>query len=366
MYIVHTESSCGWGGQEIRILNEATGMIDRGHHVEIWAPSYSYIFSEAKDLNIPVHPIQIDKRSLRTIFIVKNKIARSSPDIINTHSSSDSWVISLACAILQSAPPCIRTRHISAKVNNKFTTRWLYTKAMKHIAVTGDAIKQDLVHNNGFPEDMITSVPTGVDIRIFHPGNKTKQRKKLGLTSHKYIIGIIATLRSWKGHDDLLDAIILLKRDDILFIIVGDGPRRSHLEQKARNLNIDSNKLLFVGQQQNVVPWFQAMDISILPSYANEGVPQSLIQAMACGIPVISTPVGSIEELVINKITGTLIQKNSPQDICTAINDLIDNPKTQKQLIKGGLRHIQTHYTLDIMLNSMEKIFNHVVNQDGQ
>jgi len=365
MYIIHTESSCGWGGQEIRILSEVKGMMKHGHKIEIWAPKDSNIFAVAKSMHIPAYPIQVDKKSLLTIFRVRNKIAISNPDIINTHSSSDSWVVSVACSILSTPPPCIRTRHISATVNNNFLTKWLYTHAAKHIIVTGDALKNNLINDNGFSEQKITSVPTGVDVKHFHPGDRSRERIKLGLPLNKYIVGIVATLRSWKGHDDLLDAIPLLQQDDILFLIVGDGPRQLHLKQKAKSLGLDTSKLLFVGQQQDVAPWFQSMDIAILPSYANEGVPQSLMQAMACGIPVISTPVGSIEELVIDGVTGILIPKNSPKHISLSIDSLINDNKTKKRLIKAGTEHIKKHYTLDKMIERMERIMHKIVKHHG-
>jgi glycosyltransferase involved in cell wall biosynthesis len=107
-------------------------------------------------------------------------------------------------------------------------------------------------------------------------------------------VGIVATLRSWKGHRHLLEAFAGLADRGARLLVVGDGPQREALGLLAGRLGI-AGRVRFAGNQADVAPWLQALDLFCLPSYANEGVPQALMQAMACGLPVISTPVGSIE-----------------------------------------------------------------------
>ena len=126
LHILHTEASLGWGGQEIRILTEAEGMIARGHHVTLIAPAEANIRREGEARGIPTLALPIGKKRLSGLFALRNWLKNNRCDVINTHSSTDTWLAALACATMSDAPPLVRTRHISAPVPDNFSSRWLY------------------------------------------------------------------------------------------------------------------------------------------------------------------------------------------------------------------------------------------------
>jgi len=322
--IIHTEASLGWGGQEIRILSESVGMIKQGHHIELWAAPDSNILHEAADLNIITKALPIDKKSIRNILKIRAKIKKSQPDIINTHSSTDTWLVALANTTISNPPPLMRTRHISAPVPKNFTSRWLYTKATKHIVTTGSALKKQLVEENKFPERMITSVPTGIDTKRFHPGDSLEAKKNLGLPTENKYIGILATLRSWKGHLYLIEAFSKLELPEWKLLIVGDGPMKKTIEEKIKALNL-GDSVIMVGQQKNPEEWLRAMDIFCLPSYANEGVPQSILQAMLTKLPIITTSVGAILDAVTDNESALIVEPKNHLKIQEAIIKIINN-----------------------------------------
>src|ERR1043165_4970607 len=114
MFIVHTEASLGWGGQEIRILTEAQGLIARGHRVEIWAVPGSNILNQAVRKSIPCRALPIGEKGVRGMIAMRRALISNRPDVVNTHSSTDTWLTALACLTLRRPPPIVRTRHISA------------------------------------------------------------------------------------------------------------------------------------------------------------------------------------------------------------------------------------------------------------
>ncbi len=358
--IIHTESSCGWGGQEIRILTEAQGMIERGHDVSILCPPNAPIFAEAKERKIPVYPLPISKKTIKGLLATINYLKKNAADIINTHSSTDSWMVSLAKLFSGSKFAIVRTRHVSAPVNNRFATKWLYTKAAEHIVTTGIKLKETLINDNGYPGHMITSIPTGIDTTTFKPGNKQDARTELGLPQEKTIIGILATLRSWKGHKYLVDAIAQLSknenRDGIHLLIVGDGPQKENLEKQITETGIKDITTM-PGNQKNPYLWLQAMDIFTLPSYANEGVPQGLMQAMLTKLPVISTPVGSITEIIEHEKTGVIIAPEDSNALEDAIASLLDSTENSSKLADAGYKFALANFSKELMVERMEKIF---------
>jgi glycosyltransferase involved in cell wall biosynthesis len=362
LHIVHTESSCGWGGQEIRILEESRGMIERGHRVTILCPAESTLFARARDWGVKTVALPIrekrwpDFKTMRA-WIIEN---RQDIDLINTHSSTDSWLVALANLSLgKKAVPVLRTRHISAPVKSSFANRWLYNKAAARIVTTGEGLRHELIDSLGLPPEKVQSIFTGINTKRFVPGSKIEAREKLGLDVNAVWVGIIATLRSWKGHKYLLKAIAELNDPRIRLVIVGDGPQRDKLNRLTVELGL-TRAVRFAGQQRDVVPWLQALDVFALPSYANEGVSQAVMQAMAVGLPVITTPIGSSADVVKAGLTGMLVPPKDSNALTQAIRKLIDNPQEATRLGEGARSFALENCGLERMITRMEAAFQRV------
>lgn len=371
LHIVHTESSCGWGGQEIRILTESAGFIARGHSVTLLCPSEARIFTEAQKRGIPVVALPIARKNLTGLLALRRWFAQHQPDVVNTHSSTDSWLTLLSqCFSAHKIPgkkmPVVRTRHISAPVSPTLPNRWLYGTAIRQVVTTGEALRLDLIERLRLPLDHAVSVPTGIDLtrysRSAAPSAATA-RAVFGIAPQARVVGIAATLRSWKGHDYLLDAAVLLHQDhpDLELLIVGDGPRREHLETRIRELPPGlREKIHLVGHRDDVENTLAAMDIFALPSYANEGVPQALMQAMAMELAVVSTAVGAIGELV-NQASGILVAPKEAAPLAQALAQLLADADLRKQLGQGGKQTVENRYSLERMLDNMETVFHHAI-----
>ncbi len=190
-------------------------------------------------------------------------------------------------------------------------TRWLYTGATRHIVTTGETLRRQLIDENRFPPERLTSVPTGIDARRFAPGDRAAARGATGLPADRTLIGIVATLRSWKGHRFLIDAFARLEGERLGLVIVGGGPQREAIEAQVASLGL-GDRVVLAGDQADVLPWLQALDVFALPSYANEGVPQALVQAMLCGLACVTTGIGAIPEAARDGETAVVVP---PQDV---------------------------------------------------
>lgn len=359
MRILHTESSCGWGGQEIRILEESRGMMARGHAVTIAAPAESRIFPEARRRGLDAVELPIARKRPGGVASVYRWLKSHPVDVINTHSSTDSWLVALACAIAAEPPPIVRTRHVSASVPGNRATRWLYVSATRHVVTTGETLRRRLIEVNGFPADRITSVPTGIDATRFSPGDRAGARRALELPPAAILIGIVATLRSWKGHRFLLEALAGIGRQDCMLVIVGDGPQRANIESQIASLKL-GDRVRMAGNQADVLPWLRALDIFALPSYANEGVPQGLVQAMLCGLPCITTDVGSIGEAALSGETALVVAPQDAAALRQALLRLIEAPDLRERLGAAARIRCGERFGLESMLDAMEAVFARV------
>jgi len=354
--ILHTEASLGWGGQEIRILTEARGVARRGHEVAIAAPPDSRILPAAAAYGVEAIALPIGRKNLRGLFALRRLLRQRRFDVVNTHSSTDSWLAALGRIGLRDAPPLVRTRHISAAIPGDPASRWLYKHATRHIVTTGERLRGQVIAATGVDAARAVSIPTGIDLGRYRPGDREAARRALGLTPGGFVVGIVATMRGWKGHSYLFEAFAKLGDPAARLLAVGDGPQRENLGGLARELGIES-RVVFPGNQDDVVPWMQAMDVYCLPSWANEGVPQGLMQAMACRIPVVSTPVGSIDEIVRDGDTGLLVPPKDADALRAAIERLRTDASLRERLAAAGHREAQARFGDDLMVGRMLEVF---------
>jgi glycosyltransferase involved in cell wall biosynthesis len=361
LHIVHTEASQGWGGQEIRILTEAQGMIERGHRVTLLAPPGARIFHVARERGIPVEAMPFEKKSIKGVLAMRRWLRNNACDVINTHSSTDSWLAALAQISAAHRVPIVRTRHISAPVANSWATRWLYAKAVDRVVTTGERLRETLVKGLALPSEHVVSIPTGIDlVRYSRSTAKPRDtvRNEMDLPADAPVIGIAATLRSWKGHDYLLDAFTELvgRFPSAHLLIVGDGPRRAHLAERIAASGL-GGKIHLIGHREDIPDVLAAMDVFALPSYANEGVPQAIMQAMAMELPVVSTTVGSIDEAVEDGITGYLVEPRNAGQLGERLAALLSDEAQRRLMSEAGRGRAQARFSLETMLDAMENVF---------
>jgi glycosyltransferase involved in cell wall biosynthesis len=353
--IVHTESALGWRGQEIRILSESRGLIRRGHEVRLICPPEARIHAEAPSWGVPVIALPIGRKRPLGVKVLYEWLKGNRCDLVSTHSATDAWLAALALLAMGRPVPTVRTCHSSDPVPRNPPTRWLFTRATARIVTTGEALKKHLIERNGFPTQRIDSVPTGIDAAHFRPGDRGAARALLNLPRDRQLVGIVAGLRNGKGHRFLIEAL----PPQAHLVVVGDGPMRPILEDLVAKKKL-TERVVFVGNQVDVAPWLQALDVFALPSDGNEGVPQALVQAMLTGVPCVTTGVGGIPEAAIHEKTALVVPAQDPAALRDAIQRLLSDPALARRLGDEARRHCAANFSYQRMLDRMEEIYRQV------
>lgn len=343
----------------MRILGESAGFRARGYDVQIAAPANAQILAEAKRYSIPAHVLPLDRRNPFSILAVLRLWTRLKPDVVISHSSADTWLVTIAARFSSHRPCIIRTRHLSTPVATGPMNRWLYGSALDFLVTTGSAIRQTLIQKLGLDPERVISIPTGIDISRFKPGNKLEARTKLGLPVSGPIIGIVAVLRPWKGHRFLISALQDTRLSKAMLVIVGDGENSSKLRNQVTAAGL-ADRVTFAGRQDNIPSWLHAFDVFVLPSTGKEGVPQSLMQAMACELPVVTTNVGAIAELAQDGKTALVVPIENSEALADAIVQILNDSSLAQRLSETGRRHVEAKFTIAVMLNAMEKVVQFV------
>jgi glycosyltransferase involved in cell wall biosynthesis len=366
--ILHTESSLGWGGQESRILAEAEAVARRGHRLLLACDPRGELFRRAQGRNLVPFPLGFGGwRNLGAWRRLRLLIREQRVNILNTHSSLDSWIGTLAWRSLGDRPHrprLVRTRHLSTLVSNNLPTRWLY-RTPGAVITTGEITREILRQRLGVPADRLFSIPTGVSLEEFSPREKDPElASRLDLPAKAFILGTVAVLRSWKGHLYLLEALEELVRGEeggepVFLLVVGEGPYRVVIEEKVRELGL-ADRVRLTGHQEEVAPWLAWMDVTVLASYANEGVPQALLQAMAMGKAVVGTGVGGIPEVVREGDTGLLVPPRDATALARALSRLRGDAALRRELGRRGREFVAARFSLEQMAAAVESVYEAV------
>lgn len=359
MRILHTESSVGWGGQEIRVLDESAGLIARGHTVAIAAPAEAQISLAAPKHGIPYYPAPIFNRNFRALRGLRAVISEFRPDVVVTHSSTDSWITALATGFGR-AIPVVRVRHLGAPVRSSATTRFIYKTVPRLVVGTGNAVCEMLIRNAALDPSRVFSIPTGTDTEKFAPRDRVQVRNGGPFSAADKVVGIVATLRRGKGVPVLLAAATKPELRDVKLLIVGDGFQLEPLKKEAAELGI-ADRVHFTGRQEDVTGFLNMMDVFVLPALVDEGVPQAMSQAMASGLPVVTTPSGAITELVRDGETGLFTPRGDAEALAAAIKRVLEDEELAKRMGAAARAHIEAGYTRKKMLDDMEMVLARAV-----
>jgi glycosyltransferase involved in cell wall biosynthesis len=200
----------------------------------------------------------------------------------------------------------------------------------------------------------------GVDINTFRPLNKQESRTRLGLPKNRKIILSVRRLVYKNGLGTLIESVpkVAKEHPDVLFVVAGKGPSRKLIEDRIKELGISRNIILAGFVPDEILPvYYDAADIFILPSASGEGLPLVLLEAMACGVPVIATAVGGTPEILKNMKNGVLVPPINPKAMAEATSKLLSEQKLATTLGEEARRNVEDRYTWTENVRQLQAIY---------
>jgi glycosyltransferase involved in cell wall biosynthesis len=236
--------------------------------------------------------------------------------------------------------------------------RWLTPLTDAFIAVA-ESHGKFLVERERLPSKRVFVIPNGVDTSKFRPivADKATARRRHGLPEGVPLCCIVAALRPEKNHRRFLRIAALTRQEhapQAEFIIVGDGPGRAELKDYSKALKID-HAVHFLGSRSDVETLLPACDVFMLTS-DNEASPVSIMEAMACGLPVIAPDVGSVSEVVKHEMTGFIIAKTDEREFVHRLGRLLSNLPQAAAMGDAGHQRIRQVGALDRMVRGYERL----------
>jgi glycosyltransferase involved in cell wall biosynthesis len=221
----------------------------------------------------------------------------------------------------------------------------------------GTNMRRTLVEDCGFPPADVVSIPTGVADEFFNVNRDPSGRLKYVGAEAAPIISNVGILRGVKGHEVTLRAVpkVVEAFPGARFLFVGDGPKLNGLRGMARSLGIDG-RVVFTGYVGDVAGIYAFTDVAVLSSHS-EGVPQSVMQAMAAGVPVVATRVGGVPEVVVHESTGLLVNPSDHDALADGVIRILRDKALAAALCERARQFIYENHSATVMLDKIEALY---------
>jgi glycosyltransferase involved in cell wall biosynthesis len=229
------------------------------------------------------------------------------------------------------------------------------------VVANAGAVGDRVMRLEGVPAEKLVVVRNGIDVHLFDSQARKEPEPPLPPQSGPRVAMVASMHLPDKGHGDLLEAAALLKRRGVVaeWLFVSDGALRREYEERARALGIEAR---FLGRRTDVPRILRHVDLLVHPSWA-EGFPNAVLEAMCAGKPVVATRVGGCPELVSAE-TGRLVEPRRPEELASAVEELLSNPALAQELGRRGRRLVEERYSLDRMSQTIQSLYESLLPGD--
>lgn len=233
-----------------------------------------------------------------------------------------------------------------------------------------EAHREYLSRSEGLPKDSIRVIPNGVDTDLFHPpaaGEAAALRRQHGIAPDALVVMGVASLKPLKCIDLLIRAtapILKHRERDARLVIVGRGPQRQALESLASELGV-ADRVIFTGLRDDVESIMRMADMLVISSWTVEAFPNVALEAMATGLPVVSTDVGSVRELVEDGRSALVVPAGDEGALRAAIARLLDDDGMRRAMGARGREIVEAKFRIEDMCRAREAVFEELLSADG-
>lgn len=349
------------GGSESMIQRIAPKLKERGYRVRVLAfKSWGVVSKNLIKMDIECISLfgkgRFDFRVIWRYFLY---LLRFPPDIIIAFlyrvylpTRILSWILGL--------PNISSVRDVQEWMNplQRFLDRITAPLSLV-IYACSEAVSEFLIKRVGISEKNIVTILNGIDVNEYKINvNRSKKLRDLGLEVDKMVVGTVSRLHEpKKGIKYLLEASSLLQREiDFHLLIVGEGKDEQHLKEMAKEIGVN---VTFLGERHDVPELLQVMDVFVLSSLY-EGLPVSLLEAMASSLPVVVTRVGGMPEVVVDGKTGFIVEPGRTEELRMRIEQLLLNKDIRTKLGKNGFLRVKKEFSLDRTVNGIEQLWKNI------
>jgi glycosyltransferase involved in cell wall biosynthesis len=366
--VLHVVDNFSAGGAAMGVLNLIRATADRAKHAVLsLAPGVG--MADQLPAGTPVRALQPGRRNGLLGFVARlvNWVRRENFDVLHVNNLG-AW-LDVAVAARLTGRPCVETFHgLECLVEElSASLRWKSYLAARMTSVTavGDASRDTVCRLGGLATDAVQVIRNGIDLERHQPLDTHRSLRKavrteFGVAADVPLAVHVAGLRPVKDQLTLLKAwwlVVAQSRDRTpVLLLIGDGPCRQSLTSIAQELGI-ADAVRFLGQREDVETILPACDAFVLSSLT-EGLSLAILEAMACGLPVVATDVGGNRELVRDGLTGRLVPSGDAEKLAHALIETFSNPERAQRMGQAARSRVEADYDLEKMASRYVDLYS--------
>jgi glycosyltransferase involved in cell wall biosynthesis len=369
MFSLHVDTARTWRGGQNQVLLTVNGLRAIGQRAALVAHPDGELrrrAAEGLDL-IPIAPrTEVD---LSAAWKFSRIIKRLRPDIIHAHDPHGVAMASLALSIGSGtkdspAPGLVAARRVDFHLKGNSFSRWKYRQVDCFIAAS-EAIRQMLVAD-GVPAERTVTVHEGIDVEHAAAAPVVNVHEAFWLPHGSPVVGNVAALVPHKGQRYLIDAaqLVVQQIPDARFIILGEGELREHLEKQVHEHHLEKHVLL-PGFRTDVLGCIKGFDLFVMSS-VTEGLGTSLLDAMACGRPIVATRAGGIPEIVEDGVSGLLVPPRDHHALAEAIVRALKDAPLRQRMGDAGFARVNERFTVERMVSETATVYEQLSRRNSQ
>jgi glycosyltransferase involved in cell wall biosynthesis len=287
-------------------------------------------------------------------------IKQLGPDVVHAHDPHGVAMAALALSMSTqlAKPPLVAARRVDFHLKGNALSRWKYRQVDCFICAS-EAVRRMLVAD-GVPAARAVTVHEGIDLGHVDAAPAADLHADLWLPHGSPIVGNVAALVPHKGQRHLIEAaaIVVTRVPDARFVIAGEGELRPVLERQIKEHHLEKHVFL-AGFRPDILSVHKGFDIFVMSS-VTEGLGTSLLDAMACGKPIVATTAGGMPEVVEDGATGLVVPPRDHQAMAAAIVKLLTSPDLRARMGAAGLARVRARFSVERMVQDTLEIYRRV------
>lgn len=375
MRVLHLASSQRWTGAAEPAAELAAETQRQGHEVRFACVGGSSFERRLHELGLefvagfhfdrglnPVH-LRRDLARLREL------VASWRPDVVHCHLPHDHWTAALAlrrplCRIGQADPAMraclVRTMHRGGTPRSDLAHRWLVGKGSDMVIAVSSEQQRELIEHVGLPTPRVAWVRGAVDLERFRPGLSPKPiREFYNIPAGARVAGMVARMQPHRGHHLLIDIVeeVSTAVPKAVLAVAGRGEIKNELIERIREHPLHKHLRRIGYRKLDLGELYAALDVSVLLVPGSDGTCRAMLEAMACGRPVIGARLGAIADTIQPGETGWLIEPGNRAELATAIIEALRDPERTRAMGEAARRWVETHHSRTAQYHAVMEVY---------
>lgn len=361
MRVLHVEAGKHLYGGALQVVFLMRGLAQRGVEVALACPVGSAIAAAVREQGLPVHEIAMHgDADIGLVGRLRALMRAQQPDLLHLHSrrGCDTW--GALAGRLHGLPVVL-----SRRVDNPESRLWaaLKYRLPDHVVTISQGIREVLLAE-GVPEARISCVPSAVDTGLYRPGRGDLAwfRQEFGLADEALAIGMAAQFIERKGHATLLDALpaVFARHPEARVLLFGQGPLAEPIRARIAADPALAARVQMPGFRRDLDRILPCLDVLAHPAHM-EGLGVALLQAAACGVPIVGGRAGGIPEIVQPGLNGELVEPGDAAGLAAALNRLLDSAELRARMGAAGRDWVERHFSIDAMVEGNLAVYRRLL-----